>query len=226
MTNLFPRAFQAEDWQSWGGWDPAAHPDCSAPPGIHHSIPASLPSSLTLLARASASNTAHSRATWALSCLFALHIDRHFLFTFKPLVARAENGCRLRAHNMVILMISNPEEGTFSNLSCPITSGRHLSIKNSLPLTNWNGKAAVYALFYYIHKGFPVIQNISPRYLHLPPLTCLSTLFLFNNKSLSLHHTYQFLNKMKKFLFFHFAFTWKKCLQRHVHIQRPVLCAL
>lgn len=106
MTNLFPRAFQAEDWQSWGGWDPAAHPDCSAPPGIHRSIPASLPSSLTLLARASASNTAHSRATWALSCLFALHIDRHFLFTFKPLVVRPEKR----------LPTESPQYGYFDDL--------------------------------------------------------------------------------------------------------------
>lgn len=65
-----------------------------------------------------------------------------------------KNGCGPRAPSLVILMSSNPKQKSFCNLSCPIASRRHPSIRNSLPLTTQNKKEPVYAVFYCMHKDF------------------------------------------------------------------------
>lgn len=110
LTYLFPRAFWAEAWQSRGAREMAAQADCSVPPGPQRRVPTSLPSSLTLPARAAASNSAHSRGTRVLACLSALLADTgaSSLPSSFRCCALKNGGCRPNARCLVILMRSDP----------------------------------------------------------------------------------------------------------------------
>lgn len=156
--------------------------------------PPSPPFSLTLLARAAAANFAHSRGTQVLACLSALPADAGGSSWPSSLRCCAlKNSCRLSARYLAILMSSDPKQGPLSNLSSPIASGRHLSTRNSLPLAARNKKETVYAVFYYMHKDFHIIGNISLEYFHLLPLTCLGTRFSFNMNKVLVFASYIFL---------------------------------
>lgn len=116
LTYLFPRAFWPEGWPSRGAWESAAHPDDGMSAGTHWCLPISLPFSLTLLARAAVPGSAGSRGTWVPSCLLALHSDTSGSCSPSSLRCCAlKNGCILSAHNLVILMSSNPKQETFLN---------------------------------------------------------------------------------------------------------------